>query len=229
VIIRAGRPPEVVVARHSGWTVIGLLLVAVAARASAQAPGLPVHGGGTPRGVTIEAAFGFPNDDFGPGSVYAAEISYGARRFGIGAFVSRLDVSEMDGDDHTTAGVVVNLKVIGGPLVPFAVTVQAGAAYSRLGFGTADKHWHVPVGLGISWTFAGQLVALKPWIAPRLDLVRTTQPTLGTSRTQSDFGLSTGIDFGLLNGVGLQVAYDRVWSGGSTPSSFGVGLSFTFK
>jgi len=200
------------------------LLVSVAARASAQAPGIPVQGGGTPKGVTIGASIGFPNDDALGGSAYQAEVSYGGRRAGIAGFVSRRDYSGNAGDT-SWGGLALTYKAIGGPLVPFAVNLQAGAAFHP-STSSGNAAWHVPVGVGISWTFARPLVAVKPWVAPRLDVSRVSG---AISRTTSDFGMSAGIDFGLLNGIGVQVAFDRVWADQITPGSFGVGLSYTFK
>ncbi|MEO8450097.1 MAG: hypothetical protein ABI647_09925 [Gemmatimonadota bacterium] len=210
---------------YLGFAVIVMLLGSVGVPASAQAPGLPVQGGGTPKGVTIGASIGFPNEDALKGSAYQAELSYGGRRAGIAAFVSRRDVSGTTFGDTSWGGLALTYKAIGGPLVPFAVNLQAGAAFHP-STSSGNALWHVPVGVGISWVFARPLVAIKPWVAPRLDVSRVSG---GNPQTTSDFGMSAGIDFGLLNGIGVQVAFDRVWADQITPGSFGVGLSYTFK
>ena len=56
-----------------------------------------------------------------------------------------------------------------------------------------------------------------PWIAPRLDMVRISGDN--PSNTETNFGLSSGIEFNLLNGFGLHAAYDRVFLDGEDPRS----------
>ena len=227
-MVRTTRPRAVIV----------VAMMAIADHVWAQAPGLPVMGTAPARGVTFGAMYGFPNEDASGGSAYGGSIGYGARRIGITGLVSRRETGIQS---VTAGGVSISYKVIGGPLVPFAVNLQAGAAYfsnpsnpalnvaqQNSGYSTSDSFWHVPLGMGISWTFARPLVAIKPWVAPRLDVTRSN-PVVGTAATNSDFGMSAGINFGLLNGLGFQVAYDRVWADAFHPSTLGVGLSFTFK
>jgi hypothetical protein len=145
------------------------------------------------------------------------------------------------------AGFNINYKLFGGPLVPFAVNLQAGAAYASpepvgppgepLYSGeddTHDKVWHLPAGVGISWTFSRPVVSIKPWIAPRVDVTHTSFPGTVTQasfgETSTGFGLSGGLQFGFINGFTVSVAYDRVWHEENLrPSTIGVGVSYTFR
>ena len=217
----------------------GMLLVvaatALAVRLAAQGPALPVMNAGVPRGFTLGSMIGFANDGGGTGLGVSGLI--GLRRFGIGGFVSRISGSEFGG--YQSAGGSLTAKVLGGPLVPVAVTLQAGVGYFRNHLDDASDEqsttWHIPVGLGISWTIPRPGVALKPWIAPRVDHTRqTVDPGAGApsvSSGTSDFGLSGGIIFGLANGVGIDLAMDRVFAAGVTPKPtvVGVGLHYTFR
>ena len=82
-----------------------------------------------------------------------------------------------------------------------------------------------PVGLGFALTIPNPALAIKPWLAPRLDIVRTSIegirrcPTAPTPKR--NFGLSGGIELNLLNGFGLQAAYDRVFGDGARSVVFG--------
>ncbi len=71
------------------------------------------------------------------------------------------------------------------------------------------------------------MLAIRPWIAPRVDVTRCSG---GQRReTQTNFGLSGGIDLNLIFGLGLTCSYDRVWGdNGVKPSVFGVGAGWTF-
>jgi hypothetical protein len=204
---------------------------------AAQAPGLPVMNSGATRGVTVAALVGFPNDAAGGGTALQAGVTLGARRVAVGGFLARIGSPDGSADDVYSGGAAVTLKVLGGPLVPVAVNLQAGAAYAAQPIGTGGdkaKTWRVPVGLGISWTIPQPVVAIKPWIAPRLDYSRTDLPSgslaLGEG-SRTDFGLSGGISFGFLNGLALDLAVDRVFRDGvgAKPLTFGAGVSFTFR
>ena len=202
--------------------------------AMAQAPGLPVVNAGVARGLTLAGMLGFPNGGAGDGTGYAASLAAGFRRVALVGFVSGVKNGAFK--DHYAAGGNLVIKVAGGPLVPIAINLQGGLAYSRpklAGFSERHTEWRVPLGLGISWTIPRPVVALKPWIAPRLDHLRLTVPaTTGAARstgTATKFGLSGGINFGFLNGLGIDVAVDRLFATGSKPTTVGVGLSYTFK
>lgn len=229
--------------RGLGWA--GLVLAGVARLSAAQAPGLPVMNPGVPRGFTVATLAGFGNAAAGGGTAVGISGTAGFRRIAIGGFVSRLRGSSFDEGTFFAGGGNVTVKVAGGPLVPVAVNLQVGAGYYAPGYrlaGATSKTWRAPIGLGISWTIPQPVVALKPWLAPRADVRRVTGPDpladpvpggpipTATS-TETDFGLSGGINFGFLNGLAIDVAFDRLFVGGqgSKPTTVGVGLSYTFK
>jgi hypothetical protein len=221
--------------RQLSLSLVGSVLAAGAL--AAQAPGLPVVNAGVSRGVTVGAMVGFPNDAAGDGTALLAGVAFGARRIALGGFVSRINGPTAGADDRYAGGAAVTMKVLGGPLVPIAVNLQAGGAYwtTPVGSGAGKAtNLHLPVGLGISWTIPQPVVAVKPWIAPRLDYSRFDAPSGSLTlvdASSTDFGLSGGISFGFLNGLSLEVAVDRVFRGGveQKPTTIGAGVSFTFK
>jgi len=93
------------------------------------------------------------------------------------------------------------------------------------------KTWRAPVGLGIALVIPNPVFAIKPWVAPRLDITRSTESGGGTAAavttTDSRFGISGGIDLGFLNGFSIRAMYDRVYLGrGVHPTVISVGLGF---
>jgi hypothetical protein len=83
------------------------------------------------------------------------------------------------------------------------------------------------VGLGFALTIPNPMLAIKPWIAPRLDIVRLSGG--GLSNTETNFGIGGGLELNLLSGFGLQAAYDRVFTDGGDPSVFGLGAHYAFR
>ncbi|MFN0178811.1 MAG: hypothetical protein ACKVZ0_08425 [Gemmatimonadales bacterium] len=213
------------------------LIVVTAGGAVAQAPGLPVINSGTSRGFTLAGMGGFGNDGAGSGTAVGVSGNYGMRRVAVGGFVSTVSGSSGADGSYQAAGATLAVKVLGGPLVPVSLNLHTGVGYSAPGYSltggsgaTKNKTWQVPVGLGIAWVFPQPVVALKPWLAPRADVVRVSGPGPG-SRTDTNFALSGGVNLGFLNGLGVDVAFDRVFSSGLGPKPLilGLGLSYSFK
>ncbi|MBM4186900.1 MAG: hypothetical protein FJ206_06240 [Gemmatimonadetes bacterium] len=214
------------------------ILAALATGAAAQAPGLPVVNGGVTRGAMFGVMAGVGNDGAGSGTAVGIQGGYGFRRLAIAGFASTLSGSTLDDGTFFSGGAAIAYRVLGGPLVPVSLNFHAGAAYSEPALALAGggastfKSWHVPIGLGLSWTFPQPVVAVKPWLSPRADIRRTSTPfaSVGTD-TETDFGLSGGITFGFLNGLGIDLAFDRVFAGGtgSKPTVVGLGLSYSLK
>jgi hypothetical protein len=212
---------------------VALLVSAVAVTAlQAQAAGLAVINSGIPTGIGFSLDAGIPNAEAGGGWAAGATVKAGFGVLGVTATASRLDPDA--GDAVWSGGATANMKVFGGPLVPISVTLQGGAGYLAPEFrcltpGACDiKEWHFPVGLGIAFTIPNPALAIKPWIAPRADIVRVSQNG-ADDETDVGFGISGGVELNLLNGVGLHAAYDWAKHDSAKPGIFTAGLHYTFR
>lgn len=197
----------------------------------AQVAGLPLRNAGVTRGLTLAADVGFPNDVSGLGTSYGASAGLGLGLVGVSATVARIDpVNRAAG--VTALGMTANLRLIGGPLVPFFATLQAG-----IGRGTSvsvegnDRVvYSYPVGLGLGWTIASPIVSLRPWLAPRVQWTSTGPAgTYLDTTTRSDPAISGGIDLGFINGISVRGMYDRVFADGDDSSVWSVGLGYSLR
>lgn len=197
-------------------------LLALPTLASAQVRGLPVINNGAGTGAGVGVALGLPNDEAGGGTALGAMAGLGVGPLRLTAAVSR---SRPDNDATVwSQGATASLRVFGGPLVPFRVSLQGGAAIWDEG---AIDGLHIPISLGFAATIPNPAFAIRPWIAPRIDFVRTEINQVSPDGTVSDFAISGGIELGFITGLSVHVAYDRVFAEGGSPSilSFGVGYA----
>lgn len=208
--------------RHRAMLCLGLLVCATAPLAG-QVLGLPVVNNGAPTGISVGADIGFSSG--GAGTAIGAHASVGLGFFGVSAMVSRF--APPSGDAIIAPGASATLRLLGGPLVPFRITAQVGASrWTSYGETTT----HVPMSLGLSATIPNPAFAIKPWIAPRIDVTRTSGTSIeggSISDTNLRFGISAGIDLSLLSGVTIRAAYDRLSLEGSNPTILSLGLGFT--
>lgn len=200
---------------------------------AAQVRFLPVRNAGVGTGIGIAADVGFPNAAAGNGLAFGATGAIGLGPLGVTGTVAHYNPKGA-GPSSNSAGVTGNLKIFGGPLIPVSVTFQAGAAYDRETAHTIEgdvtsKSWHVPVGVGLALTIPNPAFSIKPWLAPRVDVLRTslTSDTPTETHTQAKLGISGGVDLGFLSGLAVRVMYDRVSYGNKvTPSVLSLGLGF---
>jgi hypothetical protein len=198
-------------------------------RLDAQVRGVPVYNSGVPSGLGIYGDVAFPNADAGNGTAYAVSGRLGFGALGVTAIFSSLNPDGPASSD-LSIGATLNYKIFGGPLVPLAVTLQGGVGYAKPDVGLLpgqDTELRIPAGLGFALTIPNPVLAIMPWIAPRLDMVRVSGDN--PSNTATNFGLSSGIELNFLNGFGLQAAYDRVFIGGNDPTVFGFGVHYGFR
>jgi hypothetical protein len=188
-----------------------------------QVVGLPVYNAGIPTGLGLYADIGFPNDAAGDGFAYGATGRLGFGPLGATASVARFNPEGPD-NELTSVGGTLNYKIFGGPLVPLTVTLQGGAGYAKQ---DDIKLYRFPVGVGLALTIPNPALAIKPWLAPRLDISRVSGD-LG-SDTETDFGISGGVELNLLGGLGFHASYDRVFADVEDPSIFAAGVHYTFR
>jgi hypothetical protein len=194
----------------------------------AQNPGLPVYNMGVPKGVGLYGDIAFPNEAAGKGTAYGATLRAGFGDLGATATVSADNPDGPAGSEAAVGG-TLNYRLLGGPLVPLSVTLQAGASYSKPGEAPNEASlYHYPIGIGFALVIPNPVLAIHPWLAPRVDIVHTS--AAGASDTETNFGLSGGLEFNLLNGFGIQAAYDRVFAKDrADPATFGLGAHYTFR
>jgi opacity protein-like surface antigen len=201
-----------------------VLTALLATSGSAQNAGFPVVNNGIVSGLTLSGDVGFPNDDAGNGTAYGATGRLGLGGLGFTASISSYKPD--GGESDVSFGATANLNIFGGPLIPFALTLQGGASRFE---DEGVSLWHFPLGVGFSARIPTTVFGLKPWIAPRLDVTQISGEGVETD-TQTNFGLSAGIELNLLSGLGFHVAYDYVNAdGGLKPSTFGVGVHYSLN
>ena len=209
----------------------GLLVALVTGpSASAQVRGIPVYNNGVPRGIAVYGDVGFSNEAAGKGTALAVTGRAGFGPLGATAILSTFNPDGPPGSD-VSVGATLNYKLFGGPLVPLSVTLQGGIGYAKPDSGILPGNdvteLRFPVGVGFGLTIPNPALAIRPWIAPRLDIVRASAS--GTSNTETHFGLGGGLELNLLNGFGMHAAYDRVFTDLGDPSVFAVGAHYAFR
>ena len=217
---------------HQVLATAGLVfgLVVSVRPSQAQVRGIPVYNSGIATGIAIYGDIGFPNTEAGKGTALAISGRAGFGPLGATAILSTFN-PDGPGSSDLSVGASLNYKVFGGPLIPLSVTLQGGIGYSKPedGFlpGQDVNELRLPVGVGFALTIPNPALAIKPWIAPRIDIVRSSGG--GQSNTESDFGLGGGVELNLLSGLGVHAAYDRVFIDGGDPSVFGIGAHYSFR
>ncbi|HET6578096.1 MAG TPA: hypothetical protein VFG66_07225 [Gemmatimonadales bacterium] len=217
--------------RHSVRALVILALTLGASPARAQNPGLPVYNIGVPRGIGLYGDVAFPNDAAGGGTAYGVTARAGFGFLGATATLSSLNPDGPAGSDVSVGG-TLNYKLLGGPLVPLSVTLQGGVSYAKPGDallpGDEVTAYRFPVGVGFALVIPNPVLAIHPWLAPRVDIAYQT--TDAGSNTDTNFGLSGGLELNFLNGFGLHAAYDRVFAKDvADPSTFGIGAHYSFR
>ncbi len=133
----------------------------------------------------------------------------------------------------------IALRVFGGGLLPVSISLQGGVGV--LDISDLDSMIvTVPIGLGIGFSVPTPGFSFDPWIAGRYTFVRNEVALL--TANQNSFGISAGLNFNFLMGLGFHVAGDWqknplkiVTSGPGTltvsetkPFVLGIGLNYTF-
>ena len=201
--------------------------VLLSAPATAQVLGLPVVNNGVASGLSIAADVGFASFDGFTNLEASSATTIGASAsigLGLVGLTGTLAHSLPDlGDNVWSPGISGTLRLLGGPLIPLRVVLLAGVAHWK-----ADSvdFTHVPVSLGFAATIPLPGFAIKPWIAPRLDVL-SSSPQQNGSSSESRFGLSGGIEVELLLGLSVRASYDQVYAKQGNPSVFSLGAGFS--
>jgi hypothetical protein len=219
----------------SAALLLGVILIVHPA--VAQMNSIPVYfnpKGGTGLMVAVDLGRGI-NAESGKNTAVAFRTALGIGPVTIGGSVGLVNPDE---------GVVVGrelesqymgniaLRVFGGGLLPVSLSLQGGVGVLKLADAGIDI-LTVPVGLGLGFSIPTPGFSFDPWIAGRYTLVRNELPSL--TATQKGFGISAGLNFNFLMGLGFHVAGD--WQSNpaelsilkTRPFVLGIGLNYTFR
>jgi len=205
-----------------------LALGVFANAASAQNAGNVVWGALPGSGVNIAGDFGLGvNDDAklgGESSMYVGgRLGYAANMFTIYAVGGLYPVGNDLVDGEVTLGGGVGVHVINKAEMPVSVSVQGGVGYIKFGDATTMNFGGGPL-LGINVPSSG--VAIKPWVMPRVQYVKTTDVD-----GEVGFGASGGLAVDLPMGVGFHLGLDWFTIGDPSvkPLTVGAGIHYGVK
>ena len=198
--------------------------VLAAAPVAAQSLGMPNWSspkGGT--GVTISGDLGRPSEDLGKGTAFGARAAVGLGTLTLTGGVAFWK-PEGAADEYTSLGANAAFRVIGGSLLPVAVSLQAGV--TRVGEANLDPNL-LRIGLGgaVSVNVPTPGLSIEPYLAVNNRWYKYS----GVSGTESNIGWTLGANVGL-GMLGLHVAYDsESFGGGTTGGIIGIGAHFQLK
>ncbi len=202
----------------------------------AQAPGLPVRNAGISTGINLGLDLGMSRGVPAAGGGQSKETSLGfgaSLAAGLGPLGASLSVVRFDEGGPAKAATWVggnaNVQVFGAPLVPLKVTLSGGYASGSpdAASGSSGRPYRATLGVGAALSIPIPIVALVPWIAPRVE--HSGNGPAGFGGTHG--AISAGIDFRKLGGFTVRTAYDSRagWpTAGAAPSVVSVGVSFSF-
>lgn len=204
------------------WIVVALA-IGGAAPASAQFLGMPVWNSPTGgSGLTISGDYGKPNSNyFGGGSAFGGRATLGVGMMSVTAGVTSFSPSPAGASKVTSFGGDVAFGVIGGPLVPVKVNIQAGAAHT-----SADSGITVvtgAVGIGVTLPMPG--ISIEPYISPGIRYTKVNT-LFGSSKANFGFAIGANVGFGML---GVHIAYDHSKLLSQNISTFGIGAHLALK
>ena len=208
-----------------------LALALVAAPLAAQAPGLPVHGGGFRGGSELIGTIGWSGGESqaGDATTFAGTFAYGWSRVGLAGTFGLVSGTL----SQATAGALVGLRLLGdGVQSPFEVGAFGGAGLlfggscaedTATSTGPCDEagDWRIPLGASFALAITTPYVSIRPWLAPRAEIFEA----LDVEKTMTKFAGSAGVDLRFAGGLGVRMLWEKVESQDQT---LGVGLSYRF-
>lgn len=217
---------------------LGGALLAIAVTASPAAGQIanqpvyisPKHG----TGLSLALDFGKGlNDNSTKLNAYGGHVTLGLGFITVSAGAASVSNANLTaGDSEISVGGTVQVKVFDAPLAPVGVSIFGG-------FGTIDRGGgsikSFPVGAAVAVKLPTPGLGIELWAAPRLNIVNVESSGLGGGGTETDVGISGGVNLSLPTGLGIHVALDFVSVGDTdgdgsndNPLILGVGAHYKF-
>jgi hypothetical protein len=209
---------------------------------AAQAPGLPVHGGGFRGGSELIGTIGWSGVESQAGGrrqPLRVRLAYGWSRVGLAGTFGLVSGTL----SQATAGALVGLRLLGdGVQSPFEVGAFGGAGLlfggscaedAATSTGPCDEagDWRIPLGASFAVAITTPYVSIRPWLAPRAEIFEA----LDEEKTVTKFAGSAGVDLRFAGGFGVRLLWEKVESQDQTlasacpiVSSRGVGMPLRY-
>lgn len=188
--------------------VIALAMGLVVESASAQLAGNPVYAINPGVGITLAGDFGRGiNDESGKANFFGGRVILGVPMLSFWVGAGQVDFRNPDpnvDDKEITLGGGAAINLIKAPLLPVALTLQAGGSTMSCGDDCTDLHLVAGPALRVNVPTPG--VGIEPWVMPRVHMSR--QSVGGETVTQTGFGASGGINVNLPMGLGFHAVVD---------------------
>ena len=129
--------------------------------------------------------------------------------------------------DALTLAASVAVHMLRDESIPVQVSLQGGLGWTSLDIPATTESSTIlsfPIGVAISGRPSDGPVSVRPWVMPRLNMVRAS--ALGASATQTDIGASAGVSFTSESGVGGNLAADWINVEGGSPFGISVGVHY---
>ena len=203
----------------SSFSAAALVLGLCAVPASAQVAGLPVNYSPVGTGVTVHGDFGRGlNEASGKLNSFGGGVTLGMPMFQIGAAVSYYGVGGDTPIEEISFGGHAAYKVSLPPTAPVSLAIAAGVGTVSIG-GTSVLF--VPAGVTLGIKVPSSSVNVLPWVSPQFRLARAS------GETESDFGVSGGLNVTLPAGLGFNVLGD--YNNADEAFTLGAGLSYGIR
>jgi hypothetical protein len=202
-----------------------------------QAIGIPIRNTGVITGLSVGVDLGFGKVDASGVDETSKALGVTGRAgfgpLGVSLGVARTWINrETLGDlDANTVAATAELAMIGGPMIPLKVTWQAAAARLLDGVDPGQvQPWRASVGLGVAVAFPTVVLAIRPWVSPRLEYIGGEQGVDGRHRLKG--AVSAGVDLTMISGLSIRAAYDSRlgwYDATNRASGISVGLGYSFR
>jgi len=242
---------------------IGALVAGAAGQARAQIQGMPLFT--NPRyatGFRVHADLGLPTSkttSLGDYNVLQGGVTFAIGPVGIGANVgatrndfktisSGASSADVGASTKVTASALLQVRVYGGGLSPWSLSLFGGASMDVNGFsfanigslptavqdsikGSNPEVLTIPAGAALGLKLPLVIISPNVWVAPRYNFTKIRNcPSGATCKTDGEFRWAVGLDVPIFRVLSVRAAYDsgkiKGASGATqTISNFGVGAS----
>lgn len=173
--------------------------------------------------VATQFACGLNDNSFKQNSFAAA----------VGRSMERVTVAGAAGyvasdTDALTLAASVAVHLLSDDSTPVQVSLQGGLGWISQEINATESVTllNFPIGVAISGRRSDGPVSVRPWVMPRLNLMRMGEIGIIPSSTEADIGASAGVSFTGESGVGGHVAADWINVEGGSPFGISVGVHY---